>query len=155
MEPLTVGAIALVSLLLNKTFEKTGELIVAKAFEQAIMVIQQLKHKSRDTAEALEATAKNAALPPKQREYIGEAVLVEKIESVAKADPEIKAAVEALANDAQTAAEQNPQLAATIKALTEAVIAQRPNIINENWQGINFKNANPTISNNTFNFSGK
>jgi hypothetical protein len=30
MEPLTAGAIALATLLLNKTFEKTGEIIVAR-----------------------------------------------------------------------------------------------------------------------------
>jgi len=155
MEPLTAGAIALVTLLLNKTFEKTGEIIVAKAFEQSGKVIELLKYKSRDTADALEAAVKNAALPPGQREDIGEAVLVEKIESVAKADPEFKAAVEALASDTDTATAQNPQLAAAIETLTEAVKAQRSSIINENWQGINIKNASPIISNNIFNFGSK
>jgi hypothetical protein len=155
MEPLTAGAIALVTLLLNKTFEKTGEIIVVKAFEQGGKVIELLKQKSRDTADILEAAVKNAALPVGQREDIGEAVLVEKIESVGKADPEIKAAVEALASSTDIASAQNPQLAAAIEALTETVKAQRPSIINENWQGINFKNANPTISNNTFKFGSK
>lgn len=155
MEPLTTGAIALVTLLLNKTFEKTGEIIVNKAFEQCSKVIEILKHKSPDTADALEAAEENAALPLGEREDIGEAVLIEKIKSAAHADPEIKAAVEALASHIEAAAQENPQLTAAIQALKEAVISQSPNIINENWQGINFKNANPTISNNTFKFGGK
>jgi uncharacterized protein YceH (UPF0502 family) len=125
MEPLTAGAIALVTLLLNKTFEKTGEIIVAKAFEQAGKVIELLKHKSRDAADALEAAVENAALPPGQRENIGEAVLVEKIESAAKVDSEIKAAVEAFANDAMAAEKENPQLAAEIQKLAKAVQANQ------------------------------
>ncbi|MHC5916252.1 MAG: hypothetical protein ACYTXE_35835 [Nostoc sp.] len=155
MEPLTAGAIALVTLLLNKTFEKTGEIIVAKAFEQGDKVLELFKHKSRDTADALEAAVKNAALPQGQREDIGEAVLLEKIKSAAHADPEIKAAVEALASDVDAAAQKSPQLTAVIQALEKAVISQSTSVINENWQGINFKNANPTISNNTFKFGDK
>jgi hypothetical protein len=50
--------------------------------------------------------------------------LVEKIESAAKADPEIREAVEALANDVDAAAKVNPELEKAIKELTEAVKAQ-------------------------------
>jgi hypothetical protein len=125
MEPLTAGAIALATLLLNKTFEKTGEIIVTKTFEQGGKVIELLNHKSPKTAGELEAAAKQAALPPGEPEYIGEAVLVEKIESAAKADPDIRAAVEALGNEAKEAAKVNPELEKAIKELTEAVQAQR------------------------------
>jgi hypothetical protein len=34
-------------------------------------------------------------------------------------------------------------------------LTQTTQQLNENWQGINFNNANPTISNNTFNFGSK
>jgi len=125
MEPLTAGAIALAYLLLNKTFEKTGEIIVAKGFEQGGKVIELLKRKSPETASELEAAAEHPALPPGQPEDFGEAVLVEKIESAAKADPEIRAAVEALGNDVKEAAQVNPELEKAIKELTEAVKAQR------------------------------
>jgi uncharacterized membrane protein len=125
MEPLTAGAIALAYLLLNKTFEKTGEIIVAKGFEQGGKVIELLKRKSPETASELEAAAEHPALPPGQPEYIGEAVLVEKIESAAKADPEIREAVEALGNDVKEAAQVNPELEKAIKELTETVQAQR------------------------------
>ncbi len=118
------GVIAFLTLLLNKTFEKTGEIIVAKVIEQGGKKIKLLKLKPPDTLDAREAAAENQALTPEQHEDIGEALLVEKIESAAKADPEIKKAVKALASDADTAAQENPQLAAVIGALTQAVQAQ-------------------------------
>jgi predicted nucleic acid-binding Zn-ribbon protein len=135
MEPLTAGAIALAYLLLNKTFEKTGEIIVAKGFEQGGKVIELLKRKSPETAGELEAAAEHAALPPGQPEYIGEAVLVEKIESAAKADPEIRAAVEALANDVDAAAKVNPELEKAINDLAETVKAQKITNIAKNNTG--------------------
>lgn len=155
MEPLTAGAIALVALLGNKALNKAGDKVIDVVFEQGGKVIKLLRLKFPDTAKLLEAAVENLALPPEQPEDIGEAVLIEKIESAASADPEIKDALEALANEAQAAAKENPQLAAAFEQLTETVKVQRPNIINENWQGINFKNANPTIRNNTFNFGSK
>lgn len=125
MEPLTTGAIALVTLLLNKTFEKTGEIIVNKAFEQGKKVITLLKHKSPDTAIAIEAVVKNQALPPEERENIGEAVLVSMIESEAQKKPEIQAAVEALATDVDAAVKVNVELAAAVAALTKTVKDQQ------------------------------
>ena len=125
MAPLTAGAITLATLLLNKSAEKAGEIITEKAFEQSGKVMKLLKHKSPDTASELEAAVEHPALPPGQPEYIGEAVLVEKIESAAEADPEIREAVEALGNDVDAAAKINPELEKAIKELTEAVQAQR------------------------------
>lgn len=134
---------------------KAGDQVINVIFEQGGKVIKLLRLKSPDTAKLIEAAAENRALLPGQREDIGEAVLIEKIESAASAYPEIKDTLEALAFDAQAAAKEHPQLAAALEQLTETVKVQRPNIINENWQGINFKNANPTIRNNTFNFGSK
>jgi hypothetical protein len=130
MDPLTAGAIALATLLLNKSAEKAGEIITEKAFEQGGKVMKLLKRKSPETASELEAAAENPALPPGQLEDIGEAVLVEKIESAANADPEIRAAVEALGNDVQEAVKVNPELEKAIKELTEAVKAQKQSLQN-------------------------
>jgi uncharacterized membrane protein len=124
MEPLTAGAIALVTLASNKFIEKTGEILAEKVFEQGGKVMKLLKRKSPETASELEAAAEHPALPPGQPEDFGEAVLVEKIESAAKADPEIREAVEALATDVDAAAKVNPELEKAIKELTEAVKAQ-------------------------------
>jgi uncharacterized membrane protein len=125
MEPLTAGAIALATLLLNKSVEKTGEILAEKVFEQGGKVMKLLKRKSPETASELEAAAEHPALPPGQPEDFGEAVLVEKIESAAEADSEIREAVEALGNDVKEAAQVNPELEKAIKELTEAVQAQR------------------------------
>ncbi len=128
MELLTAGAIGLVTLASNKFVEKTGEILAEKVFEQGGKVMKLLKRKSPETASELEAVAENPALPPGQPEDIGEAVLVEKIESAAKADPEIRAAVEALATDVQEAEKVNPELEKAIKELTETVKAQQQSI---------------------------
>lgn len=132
MEPLTAGAIALVTLLLNKTFEKTGEIVVAKAFEQGGKVIKLLKDKSPRTASEIERVQQDPQLVKQEPEDYGEAVLVEKIKEEAVADPEIRAAIEALGEIVKS----QPQLVKTI----------------ENWQGINIKGGTTTITGNTFQF---
>ncbi|MCC5622567.1 hypothetical protein [Nostoc sp. CHAB 5715] len=130
MEPLTAGAIALVTLLLNKTFEKTGEIIVAKVFDQGGKVVKLLKEKSPETASVIEIVQNNPQLAEQQPEDYGEAVLVERIKEQAVANPEIRAAVEALGE----AAKSQPQL----------------NTVIENWKGINIKGGTTTISGNIF-----
>ncbi len=135
MEPLTAGAIALATLFLNKSVEKTGEILTEKLFEQGGKVRKLLKRKSPETASELEAAAEQAALPPAEPEYIGEAVLVEKIESAAKADTEIREAVEALGHDVQQAAKVNPELEKAINDLAETVKAQKITNIAKNNTG--------------------
>ena len=137
MEPLTAGAGILVIWLMNKVIDWSAEKALDKAAES---VMQLLKEKSPDTANSLEAVAEHAALPPSEREDIGEAVLVEKVKKAAEASPEIKVALEALGNDANQAAKENPELE---KRLATVI---------ENWRGINIKGGTNTISGNTFQF---
>jgi hypothetical protein len=107
MEPLTAGAIALTAWLLNKVIDWSAE----KALDRAAQKLMQLlKEKSPDTANAIDAVVERSALPQSEREDIGEAVLVEEVKKAAGADPEIKAAVEALGNDVNEAAKDNPEL---------------------------------------------
>lgn len=143
MEPLTAGAIAL-GLYIGGKFADWG---IEKAFDAGLdYAKQKLQAKSPDTVATL------AALPA-GREDIGVAVL--EIEKAAQADPEIKAAVEALGNDVNQAAKTNPQLEKAIQDLTQMVQAQRPEIINENWQGINIKGGHTTINKPNFDFRSK
>ncbi|NEU71151.1 hypothetical protein PI95_000800 [Hassallia byssoidea VB512170] len=143
MEPLTAGAIAL-GLYIGGKFADWG---IEKAFDAGLdYAKQKLQAKSPDTVATL------AALPA-GREDIGVAVL--EIEKAAQADPEIKAAVEALGNDVNQAAKTNPQLEKAIQDLTQMVQAQRPGIINENWQGINIKGGDTTINKPNFDFRSK
>jgi hypothetical protein len=123
MEPLTAGAIALVTLLLNKTFEKTGEIIVTKAFDKGNQVMNLMKNQSSDTVTTIEAAADKASFPP--REDFGEAILVEMVELAAKQDPEIKAALLDLAAKVEDAQKENDHLKEAVKDLRKAVEERR------------------------------
>ncbi|MGQ4649399.1 hypothetical protein [Lyngbya aestuarii] len=132
MEPLTAGAIALLTLLLDKTLDKTVEVGVGKAFEQGDKLLTLLKHKSPETGSAIELAAQHPELVAQQPEDYGEAVLVAKVEKAAQQDPEIKKEVEALGEMVQS----QPQITKVI----------------ENWKGINIKGGTNTINNPNLNF---
>ncbi len=131
MELVSLSAGAIATLVLTKALEKTGEKLGEKTLEQGGKLMKLLKRKSPDTATAIEVAAQNPELTEQQPEDYGEAILVERVESAAKADPEIAAAVQALA---------------------EAVKAQTPATTIENWKGINIKGGSPTINDPNFNF---
>lgn len=138
MEPLTTGAIALL-LLLGEKFIDWG---ISKAYDKAF---DELRKTSPDTAEKL-------ALPTRERENIGEAVLVEMVESTAKNKPELQQALEVLGKEVEAKANQNQELENNFNQLAEKVKSQNPTIVNENWKGINIKGGTNTFSNNTLNF---
>lgn len=138
MEPLTTGAIAL----LLFCGEKLIDWGISKAYDTAF---NELMKTSPDTAKQL-------ALPAKERENIGEAVLVEMVEDTAKNQPELQQTLEALGEEVQAKAKQNTELATAFNQFTEKLKAQNPTIVNENWQGINIKGGTNTVSNNTFSF---
>jgi hypothetical protein len=133
MEPLTVGILAFLTLLGEKTLEKTVEISLGKAFDH---VLKLLKRKSPETVAEIEAAIESRALPPGEREDIGEAVLVEKLEAVAEADAEIKTAFEELNAKAETAQKTNPDLEKAIQDLIEVVKTQRPTTTITDSQGI-------------------
>lgn len=112
MDPITAGAIALLTLLGNKLIDWSTEKALDKASEK---VMQLLNEKSPSTARALEVVKEKAALPLAEREDFGEAVLVEEVKKVAQADPEIKAAVEALGNYTNEVAKENLELDKVLK----------------------------------------
>lgn len=117
MDPLTTGVIATVTLVLTKATEKAGETLGEKVLEQAGKLMQLLKLKSPDTASAIELVAQHPKLVEQQPEDYGEAVLVEKVESAAKSDPEIAVAVQALAD----AVKSQPQTSQNITNMAEKI----------------------------------
>jgi hypothetical protein len=125
MEPVSLTASAIATLVITKAFEKTGEIIGEKAWNEGEKLLVLLKRKEPNTAKVIEQ-AKTQSLDYGQAYLIGQ-----QVEEAAKKDPEIAQAVEAVANEAQ------PQLT---------------NTIIENWQGINIKGGTNTISGNTLNF---
>ncbi len=125
MEPVSLTAAAIATLVITKAFEKTGEIIGEKAWDEGEKLLVLLKRKEPNTAKVIEQ-AKTQPLDYRQADLIGQ-----QVEEAAKKDPEIAQAVETVANEAQ------PQLT---------------NTIIENWQGINIKGGINTISGNTLNF---
>lgn len=99
MEPLTAGLIA--TLVLTKAFEKTGEKLGDKVLEQSGKLLSLLKHKSSQTASAIEKVAQQPELATQEPANFGTAVLVKQVEAAA-ADPEVKAAVQAVADAVQS-----------------------------------------------------
>jgi small-conductance mechanosensitive channel len=128
MEPLTTSAIAALTLVLSKALENTGETLGEKVMEQASKAMQLLKGKSPETAGAIELAAKNPDLVVEEPEDYGVAVLVEKVEQEAKADSELRVAIEDLAGRVQEAAKSDIEVAAALDALTETLKAQRQSI---------------------------
>lgn len=135
MEPLSLTASAIATLVLTKALEKTGEKLGEKALEQGGRLMELLKHKSPETASAIELVAQRPELAEQQPLDYSEAVLVEKVETVAKAEPEIASAIRDLAN--------------TVKSQPQYM--QQINKIAETIEKIGNVNQNSTIENQTFN----
>jgi hypothetical protein len=125
MEPASLTAAAIATLVITKAFEKTGEIVGEKVWQEGEQLLSLLKRKEPSTASAIELTQ---ALP---LDYSRAYLIGQQVEEAAQKDPEIAEAVEAVAKEAQ------PKLT---------------NTIIENWQGINIKGGTNTISGNTFNF---
>ena len=99
MEPLTATLIA--TLILTKAFEKTGERLGEAALAQGGKLLAVLRRKSPDIALAIEKVAQQPELAEQEPENFGTATLVGQVEA-ATADPEVKQAVEALAEAARS-----------------------------------------------------
>lgn len=104
METLTAAAIA--TLLLTKMIEKVGEKVGeklpdlgSKALEQMGTLKQLLCRQAPETASAIERVTYQPELLEQQPEAHGLEVLTEKMESAAKANPEVAEVVEALATE--------------------------------------------------------
>ena len=138
MEPLTTGAIALL-LFWGEKFVEWG---INKFYDQAFDKLMEI---SSDTAEKL-------ALPPGERENIGEAVLVEMVKDTARNQPELHQALEVLGKEVEAKANKSTELENNFNQLAEKIKTQNSTIVNENWQGINIKGGTNTVTGKTFTF---
>lgn len=98
MEPVSLTATALATLVITKAAEKTGEKIGEKALEQGGKLVRLLK-------ERFPAIATSIELAEQQPLDAGQAVLIQQqVEDAANADPEIAQAVQAVAGAVQSQA---------------------------------------------------
>ena len=111
MEPISLTAGAIATLVVTKAFEKSGEVLGEKTLEQGGKLVQLLKARFPQVLSAL------ARVENKPEDW-GEAVL--EVEAAAKADDEVKAAVEAIAD----AVKSQPSIINNIK-----------NIVKDNYGG--------------------
>ena len=131
IDPISLSAEALTTLVLTKALEKGGETLGEKTLEQVGRLIQLLRRKSPVTASAIEKVAEQPELAEQQPEDYGEAVLVAQVQEAARADEEIAEAVRALAEavQAQPATIQNlEKLAEKIGIVNQGGTINKPTI---------------------------
>ncbi|WP_196509832.1 hypothetical protein [Nostoc sp. NZL] len=129
MEPVTLTAAWIATLVITKAFEKTGEILGEKALEQGGNLLSLLKRKAPTTATAIE-------LAQAQPLDYGKASLVEQVEEAVKKDPEIAQAVKDVAD--------------TVKS-QPSIIQNFTNTVDKNYGG-NVGNVSNDNRNQTFNF---
>ncbi len=95
MEPVTLTAAAIATLLITKAFEKTGEIIGEKTWQEGERLLELLKEKEPSTANAVEL-AQQQPLDYGQAHLIGQ-----QVEQAATKHPEIREAVAAVAKEAE------------------------------------------------------
>lgn len=145
MDPLTVGAIAFLTYFGNKLIDWG----VGKAYDVAFAEIMQKL--APEKVATLEAQAQTL-LAPADREDIGIAVLIDEVEKTARANPQFKAAVEALGTEAQ----KHNELENAIRELTSKLKNQPQNTQNigkvaNTIEKLGVANVNTTIENQTIN----
>lgn len=115
MDPATLSAAAIATLIITKAFEKTGEVLGEKALEQGGKLVRLLKERFPKADSAL------ARVEEKPQDW-GEAVL--EVEAAAKDDPEVAEAVQEVATAAKENA--NAEIEQKLQAIEDAIKAQQP-----------------------------
>ena len=106
MDPATLSAAAIATLVITKAFEKTGEVLGEKALEQGGKLVQLLQKRFPKASTAL------ARVEEKQEDW-GEAVL--EVEAAAKKDEEVKATVDAIADEVKSQSTFNQMMKNIVK----------------------------------------
>src|ERR671933_1588802 len=106
MDPATLSAAAIATLVITKAFEKTGEVLGEKALEQGGKLVQLLQERFPKASTAL------ARVEEKPEDW-GEAVL--EVEAAAKKDEEVKATVDAIANEVKSQSTFNQMMKNIVK----------------------------------------
>jgi hypothetical protein len=98
MEPISLSASAIVTLLLTKALEKTGETIGEKALNQVGRLKSLIQRKSPSTATTIEAVAKQPDLAKANPSEYGVETLAKRLKSLADDDLEISEAMKSVAD---------------------------------------------------------
>ncbi len=133
MEPVSLTAAAIATLVATKAFEKTGEKLTDRLWNLVSSFLATLRKQDPKTAEAIEQVAQNPALADQQPATHGTAALVTTVEALAVQDPELQTSAQAI----QTAVQAQPgeivnmtQLAEKIGVVNQGTIVNQQNTIN-------------------------
>ncbi len=133
MEPTSLTAAAIATLVATKAFEKTGEKITEGVWKLAENFLKALQRKDKGSATAIEKVAQNPDLTVQQPNEYGLDVLTSRVEEAMREDKEIQLAAQAI----QTAIQAQP--GATVKAI---LLAEKIGVVN-----------NGPVTNQTNNFT--
>lgn len=119
MDPLTIAATAVAATMMTKAFEKTGEKLGEKVFDQSEKFLTSLRIKSPETASAIQKV-------PQEPLDFGQAVL--EVDALAKTDSELAETIQVLA----ATAEQDPnlKLAEIVQEIVSTLKSQQPTVQN-------------------------
>lgn len=119
MDPLTIAATAVAATVMTKAFEKTGERLGEKVFDQSEKFLTSLRIRSPETASAIQKA-------PQEPLDFGQAVL--EVDALAKTDPELADTIQLLA----ATAEQDPnlKLAEIVQEIITTLKSQQPTVQN-------------------------
>ena len=119
MDPLTIAATAVAATMMTKAFEKTGEKLGEKVFDQSEKFLTSLRIKSPETASAIQKV-------PQEPLDFGQAVL--KVDALAKTDSELAKTIQVLA--ATVEQDPNLKLAKIVQEIITTLKSQQPTVQN-------------------------
>ncbi len=119
IDPISLSASAIATLVLTKALEKTGETLGEKVMEKGGKLMKLLKHKSPNTEKAI------ALVPEAPLDY-GQAVL--EVETAARSSPELLQALQELEEAAK--ADPSPKLTQALLDVADTLKSPQPTIQN-------------------------
>jgi len=132
-DPVSLSAGAIAVLVATKALEKTGEKLGDSTWKLVSQFLTSLRRKDPTTATAIEKVSQQPSLAEQQPENFGTAVLIQRVEDIARNDSEIQEAAQAIANTLQNhpgAVVNLAKVAEKIGVLNQGLILNQQNTIN-------------------------
>lgn len=126
MEPTSLTAAAIATLIVTKAFEKTGEKLSDNVWSLASKFLSTLKGKDPQTATAIERVAQKPELAQQEPVNYGEAVLISKVEQVVNQHPELQQLVQALASEVN---KEKPSVIQSFSKMAEEIKAEKGSMV--------------------------
>ncbi len=128
MEPVSLTAAAIATLVATKAFEKTGEKLSDSVWNLVSGFLTALRKKDPATAQAIEQVAQQPTLADQQPATHGTATLVTTVEALAAQDLELQTSAQAI----QTAVQAQPGAIVNMTQLAEKIgVVNQGTVVNQ------------------------